>query len=155
MCRLPKIENALPGRDGYEVEIFGMEGIPVPDVADYKRRKEIELGLAAGSISQPAAKRARVENRVLSEEELRVQLAAHRALMGRDAAAAAPAPDAGASAAVYNAAAETYAPQPPGPGQGMPPYMGMPPGAPPFQPGMPGSVVFSVFFWTAIHALAG
>ena len=30
----PRIENALPGRDGYDVEIFGMEGIPAPDVAD-------------------------------------------------------------------------------------------------------------------------
>jgi hypothetical protein len=56
LCSLPRIENALPGRDGYEVEIFGMEGIPAPDVADYKRRKEIELGLAAGSISQPLRK---------------------------------------------------------------------------------------------------
>ena len=43
MHSLPRIENALPGRDGYEIEIFGMEGIPAPDVADYKRRKEIEL----------------------------------------------------------------------------------------------------------------
>ncbi|QRW23910.1 C2H2 zinc finger [Rhizoctonia solani] len=48
-----KIENALPGRDGYEVEIFGMEGIPAPDMAAYKRRKEEELGLASGTISQP------------------------------------------------------------------------------------------------------
>jgi len=29
-----------------------MEGISAPDVTDYKCRKEIELGLAAGSISQ-------------------------------------------------------------------------------------------------------
>ncbi|KAH6897877.1 hypothetical protein BKA70DRAFT_1080978, partial [Coprinopsis sp. MPI-PUGE-AT-0042] len=79
---LPRIDNALPGRDGYEVEIFGMEGIPAPDVADYKRRKEIELGLTAGSISQPQAKRAKIENKPLSEEELRAQLEAHKALMG-------------------------------------------------------------------------
>ncbi|EGN95776.1 hypothetical protein SERLA73DRAFT_113481, partial [Serpula lacrymans var. lacrymans S7.3] len=79
---LPRIENALPGRDGYEVEIFGMEGIPAPDVADYKRRKEIELGLAAGSISQPQPKRPKIENRPLSEDELKAQLEAHKALMG-------------------------------------------------------------------------
>ncbi|KAI0743298.1 hypothetical protein BC629DRAFT_1263821, partial [Irpex lacteus] len=79
---LPRIENALPGRDGYEVEIFGMEGIPAPDVADYKRRKEIELGLNPGTISQPPAKRPKVENRPLSEAELRAQLEAHKALMG-------------------------------------------------------------------------
>ncbi len=88
---LPRIENALPGRDGYEVEIFGMEGIPAPDVADYKRRKEIELGLSAGSISQPQAKRPKTENRPLSEEELRAQLEAHKALMGAHEAPA-PAP---------------------------------------------------------------
>ncbi|KAI6035986.1 hypothetical protein BKA83DRAFT_4156579 [Pisolithus microcarpus] len=100
---LPRIENALPGRDGYEVEIFGMEGIPAPDVADYKRRKEIELGLAAGSISQPQPKRPKIENRLLSEDELRAQLEAHKALMGAssDAPAATAAPE--ATAAVYNA----------------------------------------------------
>ncbi|KAI6140965.1 hypothetical protein BKA82DRAFT_2655048 [Pisolithus tinctorius] len=70
---LPRIENALPGRDGYEVEIFGMEGIPAPDVADYKRRREIELGLAAGSISQPQPKRPKIDSRPLSEDELRAQ----------------------------------------------------------------------------------
>jgi hypothetical protein len=59
---LPRIENALPMRDGYEIEIFGMEGIPAPDVADYKRRKEIELGLSAGSISAPQAKRPKVRH---------------------------------------------------------------------------------------------
>ncbi|KAK0500509.1 hypothetical protein EDD18DRAFT_831628 [Armillaria luteobubalina] len=79
---LPRIENAIPGRDGYEVEIFGMEGIPAPDVADYKRRKEIELGLAAGSISQPPAKRPKTENRPMSEDELKAALEAHKALMG-------------------------------------------------------------------------
>ncbi|KAF8062535.1 hypothetical protein FPV67DRAFT_1422231, partial [Lyophyllum atratum] len=79
---LPRIENALPGRDGYEVEIFGMVGIPAPDIADYKRRKEIELGLSAGSISQPPPKRPKVENRPLTEEELKAQLDAHKALMG-------------------------------------------------------------------------
>jgi hypothetical protein len=149
--RLPKIDNALPGRDGYEIEIFGMEGIPAPDVADYKRRKEIELGLAAGSISQPAAKRAKVENRVLSEEELRAQLAAHKALMGR-ADAAPTSADVAASATVYNAAPETYAapapmaqgPPPPGVMPGMPQFGMGPPSGPPFPPmGMPGYAAFS------------
>ena len=48
-----------------------MEGIPAPDVADYKRRKEIELGLNPGSISQPQAKRVKTESRVIGEDELR------------------------------------------------------------------------------------
>ncbi|KAI0341005.1 hypothetical protein BDW22DRAFT_1445279 [Trametopsis cervina] len=128
---LPRIENALPGRDGYEVEIFGMEGIPAPDVADYKRRKEIELGLNPGSISQPPAKRPKVENRPLSEEELRAQLAAHRALMGASEAASAPAPTEPSSAAVYGAP-QAYAAPPTMMPQGMSPAA--PPGAPPFAP---------------------
>lgn len=131
---LPRIENALPGRDGYEVEIFGMEGIPAPDVADYKRRKEIELGLSAGSISQPPPKRAKVENRPLSEDELRRQLAEHKALMGLSAPETSAVTES-SSGAVYGAP-QTYATPPQ-----MPPPMsgGMPPMPPPgmFPPGMP------------------
>ncbi|KAI0063411.1 hypothetical protein BV25DRAFT_1802435 [Artomyces pyxidatus] len=131
---LPRIENALPGRDGYEVEIFGMEGIPAPDVADYKRRKEIELGLSAGSISQPQAKRPKTENRPLTEEELKAQLEAHKALMGASEAPAAPTTDA-SQGGVYGAPPQAYA-APPTPAV-VPPMPGLPPGAPPFFPGMP------------------
>ena len=59
-----------------------MEGIPAPDVADYKRRKEIELGLNPGTITQPQSKRPKLDNRPLTEDELRAQLEAHKALMG-------------------------------------------------------------------------
>lgn len=152
--RLPRIENALPGRDGYEVEIFGMEGIPAPDVADYKRRKEQELGLPAGSISGsgkglPQNKRPRIENRVLSEDELRAQLQAHRALMGGGDAAPAPTPAHGG--AVYNAAPQTYATPPvPQNAPPFPPGMMPPPGAGPFPggpppPGFPGQPPFPPF----------
>lgn len=123
-----------------------MEGIPVPDVADYKRRKEIELGLNPGTITQPPPKKAKFEHRVLSEEELRAQLQAHRALMGGNdpSASTAVSADPGANGAVYSATAQTYATPtvpsvpPPIPGApGMPPPflpggfgppMGMPPG---------------------------
>lgn len=155
---LPRIENALPGRDGYEVEIFGMEGIPAPDVADYKRRKEIELGLNPGTITQPPPKKPKYENRVLSEEELRAQLQAHKTLMGGNdpSASTTTTADPGANGAVYSATAQTYATPtapavpPPGPGApgmvppfipggptpgGFGPPMGMPPGPPP--PGFP------------------
>ena len=139
LSSLPRIENALPGRDGYEVEIFGMEGIPAPDVADYKRRKEIELGLNPGSISQPQAKRPKIENRPLSEDELRAQLEAHKALMGAADAAAAP-PATESSGAVYGAPPQAYvAPPVPAASPPMAPPVGVPPmpGAPPFMPGMP------------------
>jgi hypothetical protein len=132
---LPRIENALPGRDGYEVEIFGMEGIPAPDVADYKRRKEIELGLAAGSISQPQPKRPKVENKPLSEDQLRAQLEAHKALMGGNSGdtTSAAAPGASEGGAVYGAPPQAYAapPMPVMPTTGMSPPPGMVTGAPP------------------------
>jgi len=132
---LPRIENALPGRDGYEVEIFGMVGIPAPDVADYKRRKEIELGLSAGSISQPPQKKTKIENKVYSEEELKAQLEVHKALMGVSTGPENPPPS--ESSAVYNAAPQAYA-APPVPASGMPPPGVAPPmpmGASPFPPG--------------------
>ncbi|KAI0050872.1 hypothetical protein FA95DRAFT_494855 [Auriscalpium vulgare] len=135
---LPRIDNALPGRDGYEVEIFGMEGIPAPDVADYKRRKEIELGLNPGSISQPQAKRPKTEHRPLSEDELKAQLAAHRALMGASEAPAAPAAADASQGGVYGAPPQAYAAPPTPASMPGPPGMGLPPGAPPFlPPGMP------------------
>lgn len=59
-----------------------MESIPAPDVADYKRSKEIDLGLAAGSISQPQVKRPKIGNRPISKDELKAQLEVHKALMG-------------------------------------------------------------------------
>ena len=114
-----------------------MEGIPVPDVADYKRRKEIELGLNPGTITQPPQKKAKFESRVLSEDELRAQLAAHKALMGaNDPSSSATAPaDSGANGAVYSATAQTYATPtvPPVP----PPVPGVPGMPPPFFPGGP------------------
>ncbi|KAF8634535.1 hypothetical protein AX15_000834 [Amanita polypyramis BW_CC] len=131
---LPRIENALPGRDGYEVEIFGMVGIPAPDVADYKRRKEIELGLSAGSISQPPQKKAKIENKVYSEDELKAQLEAHKALMGVSSGPENPPP--GESSAVYNAPPQAYA-TPPMPAPPVPPGV-IPPPVPiasPFPPG--------------------
>jgi hypothetical protein len=118
-----------------------MEGIPAPDVADYKRRKEIELGLNPGTISQPQPKKAKLDNRPLGEDELRAQLAAHKALMGgSEATSAAPpiTPDSSASAAVYSATPQTYATPAPAPMMGISPPPGIsPPGAPPFYPGGP------------------
>ncbi|RXW22651.1 hypothetical protein EST38_g3202 [Candolleomyces aberdarensis] len=157
---LPRIENALPGRDGYEVEIFGMEGIPAPDIADYKRRKEIELGLNPGSISQPQAKRVKTENRALTEDELRAQLEAHKALMGGggDASKLPAAAADTSSTPVYGAPAQAYSvpptpagptppvpfAAPPAPYPGAPPMMPpgaspglVPPGFPPFAPPLP------------------
>jgi len=114
-----------------------MEGVPAPDVADYKRRKEVELGLTAGSISQPQAKRPKTENRPFSEEELRAQLEAHKALMGAHETPA-PAPSDTSQSAVYAATPQTYVVPPAlAPPASVPPVPVVPPGAPPAFPGIP------------------
>jgi len=114
-----------------------MEGIPAPDVADYKRRKEVELGLTAGSISQPQAKRPKTENRLFSEEELRAQLEAHKALMGAHETPA-PAPSDTSQSSVYAATPQTYVASPAlAPPASVPPVPVVPPGAPPAFPGIP------------------
>ncbi|KAF8305620.1 hypothetical protein DL93DRAFT_304898 [Clavulina sp. PMI_390] len=125
-----KIDNAMPGRDGGEVEIFGMEGVPKSDLEAWRRKKEQEAGLAVGSTSQPATKRPRLDKKVISEQELAIQLAAHRVLMGGDLNRPAGMSGATASGAptVY-AAPQTYAVPPPGaaPAGGAAPFPGMPP----------------------------
>lgn len=119
-----------------------MEGIPAPDVADYKRRKEIELGLNPGTITQPQAKRPKIDHRPLTEAELKAQLEAHKALMGASEGVPPSQQSDGASGAVVNAAPESYgAPPtamlpPPGMFPGAPPFL--PNGPPPGMPGMPG-----------------
>ena len=110
-----------------------MEGIPAPDVADYKRRKEIELGLAAGSISQPQAQRPKVDNKPLSVEQLGAQLETHKALMGGSSDAS-PTLAREAIAAVYNAAPTAYATPTPV----VPPGPSPPPGLPTLGPFIPG-----------------
>ncbi|KAG9015182.1 hypothetical protein FRB94_004301 [Tulasnella sp. JGI-2019a] len=155
-----KIDNALPGRENGEVEIFGMEGIPKDDVEAWKRRKEQELGLAAGSISQPQTKRPRLDLKPISEAELHAQLAAHRALMaGPEANNTQSGATVSAGPTTVVGAPQVYQqpppnappfgqppfPPPPGmiPGMPMPPFLppaGFAPGqAPPFPPppGMP------------------
>ncbi|KAH8831136.1 hypothetical protein DL96DRAFT_1460507 [Flagelloscypha sp. PMI_526] len=133
---LPRIDNALPGRDGYEVEIFGMVGIPAPDVADYKRRKEVELGLAAGSITQPPAKKQKVDHSPISQSDLKAQLEAHKALMGGQQPAVV-SPDAmdTSTGGVISSAPQVFAvPLPP---PGAPPFP-FPPGGPMPPPGVAG-----------------
>ncbi|KAG8859311.1 hypothetical protein FRB96_004526 [Tulasnella sp. 330] len=130
-----KIDNALPGRENGEVEIFGMEGIPKDDVEAWKRRKEQELGLAAGSISQPQAKRPRLDLKPIPEAELHAQLAAHRALMaGPEANNTQSGATVSAGPTTVVGAPQVYQQQPPG----VPPF-GQPPFPPPpgLMPGMP------------------
>ncbi|KAF8338934.1 uncharacterized protein EI90DRAFT_3144199 [Cantharellus anzutake] len=138
-----KIENALPGRDGGEVEIFGMEGVPKSDVEAWRRKKEIEAGVAIGS-SAPHPKHPKLDRRSIPDEELAAQLEAHKALMrgSVDAAPSASGPTSSGTPIVY-AAPQTYTALPtaavPAPGAPAPAPASASapaPGAPPF-PGVP------------------
>ncbi|POY72443.1 hypothetical protein BMF94_4269 [Rhodotorula taiwanensis] len=116
-----KIENALPGRESFDIEIYGMEGIPAADLAAWKRRTAEELGLPNPDDMKP--KKPRWAQIPLTPAEAKAQLAAHKALMGLVDAKPV-------------AAATVVAPAPPppsGPVAVIPP----PNGAPPFANGMP------------------
>ena len=78
MVRLDRIENTLPGRDSFEIEIYGMAGIPEKDLAEWKARRAAQR--ADGNVPTQN-KRPRIEKLVLSKEQLRIQLEAHKALM--------------------------------------------------------------------------
>ncbi|SPO31557.1 related to zinc finger protein [Ustilago trichophora] len=73
-----KIENTLPGRDSFEIEIYGMAGIPERDLVEWKERRAAQK--ADGNVPTQN-KRPRIEKLVLSKEQLRIQLEAHKALM--------------------------------------------------------------------------
>lgn len=103
--------------------------------------------MAAGSTSQPQAKRPKLDKRPLSDTELAAQLAAHKALMSGSSDTPADGSASGSTstgAPIVYGAPQTYAvppspvgATPPGPfPNGPPPFPGAPPffGAPP--PGM-------------------
>ncbi|PWN52880.1 hypothetical protein IE53DRAFT_306334, partial [Violaceomyces palustris] len=72
-----RLENTLPGRDTFDVEIYGMEGIPEKDLQEWMARK----ASGDGGNDQRPSKKAKVENVPLTPEELKAQLAAHKAMM--------------------------------------------------------------------------
>ncbi|GAA6009335.1 hypothetical protein JCM11491_004277 [Sporobolomyces phaffii] len=76
-----KIENALPGRESFDVEIYGMEGVPAADLAAWKKRQAEESGVPLPD-DQQRPKKPRFAQVALTPAEAKAQLAAHRALMG-------------------------------------------------------------------------
>lgn len=142
-----RIENALPGRDTFDVEIYGMEGVPAGDLADWKRRKAEAMGVDPELHKR---KRPKIFLGVITAEDLKAQLQQHRALMngisntapprpvalpyGVPPPALAPPPSSVPPPGLFSGA---QAPMPPPPGF---PMMPPPPGAMPFPPpgmGMP------------------
>ncbi|KAK4688684.1 hypothetical protein P7C73_g1443, partial [Tremellales sp. Uapishka_1] len=74
------LTNTLPGRDGYDIEIFGMEGVPSNALGEWKMRKEQEAGGAA-SLAVNGGKRPRHSYNVIPEVDLQTALAQHKMLM--------------------------------------------------------------------------
>ncbi|WWC92810.1 uncharacterized protein L201_007769 [Kwoniella dendrophila CBS 6074] len=119
-----ELTNTLPGRDGYDIEIFGMEGVPANAVAEWKSRKEAEAGTAALAAAA-AASRPRQSYNVIPEADLRIALEQHKKLM---AARNNPAP-----LPVFPSFGAVPPPFPNGPPPGFrPPFP--PAGIPPFPP---------------------
>lgn len=75
-----RIENALPGRSTFEIEIFGMEGVPAHDRAEYDRRRAEARGIDVNKKNQPS-KRKRIFKGVISDADFYVQLQGHRHIM--------------------------------------------------------------------------
>ena len=75
-----RLTNTLPGRDGFDIEIFGMEGVPTNALAEWKARKEADAGSAALAAAA-AARRPRHSYPVIPEADLHIALAQHKALM--------------------------------------------------------------------------
>ncbi|KAJ1721724.1 hypothetical protein LPJ53_003794 [Coemansia erecta] len=50
---IKRVPNAMPGRDLPNIDIFGSQGIPEEDVADYERRMSEKLGDPASKRSRP------------------------------------------------------------------------------------------------------
>lgn len=77
------LENTLPGRDSFDIEIYGMAGVPDRDLIQWRARQAAATGVRPGaaSIQAPAPKRPKIQNVVLTPEQLRAQLEAHKSLM--------------------------------------------------------------------------
>lgn len=82
---IPSLTNTLPGRDGYDIEIFGMEGVPTNALAEWKAGKEAEFGASGlangGGGGPPGVKRPRHAYTVIPEADLMAALAQHKILM--------------------------------------------------------------------------
>jgi hypothetical protein len=74
-----RIANAIPGRDTFDVEIYGMEGVPANDLREWKRRKQLETG--APTEDKPPPKALTYDKLVISRDDFKRQLQAHKDLM--------------------------------------------------------------------------
>ncbi|KAM0491495.1 hypothetical protein ACHAP9_008234 [Verticillium nonalfalfae] len=148
---LDHVENALPNRQGLDVEIFGMEGIPA-DILDQHRNRIIQnfyqaqedRRAATGNPLPGQAKPPKKKLKMETSEELKARLADHRAKVAAAKAAGLPHPGISVSPAAgapANASPGAFAPYGAAPADPQFPANAqaagtVPPGYP--QPGFPG-----------------
>ena len=97
-CDSHSLENTLPGRSSFEIEIYGMVGVPEPDLREWMARKGARQAQQNPQTQQHAPKRPRIDKTPLTAEQLRAQLEAHKALMQGLAPSTPYAPPPGAAA---------------------------------------------------------
>ncbi|KAG5513955.1 hypothetical protein PMAC_000577 [Pneumocystis sp. 'macacae'] len=73
------VENAIPGRDSIDIEIYGMEGIP-EDIVQLHYKRLMEKVLSHDTAPHPEPKRQKVETHV-DAADIQARLAAHKAAM--------------------------------------------------------------------------
>ncbi|KAK4058539.1 hypothetical protein OIO90_000701 [Microbotryomycetes sp. JL221] len=128
-----KIENAIPGRDTFDVEIYGMEGIPAADLAAWKQKQAEEKGQQMeGQENRP--KKPKWPSTPLTREELRQQLQIHKALMNGQPLPGVVPPPPGVMIPGMPIPPPPFAMGAPPPGMPMPPPGFMPPPGMPFPP---------------------
>lgn len=84
---LEQVENALPGRESIDLEIFGTEGIPESEVLAHNQRimadyaqKEADRRAASGQSNGP--KKPKIDiSKELDPEEIKRKLEAHKKAM--------------------------------------------------------------------------
>lgn len=130
-CDSHSLENTLPGRSSFEIEIYGMVGVPEPDLREWMARKGARQAQQNPQTQQHAPKRPRIDKTPLTAEQLRAQLEAHKALMQGLAPSTPYAPPPGAAPGVVPA------PPPPVAGAGAAARPVPPQGPPSVPPPMP------------------
>ncbi|ROT39649.1 hypothetical protein SODALDRAFT_331759 [Sodiomyces alkalinus F11] len=118
---LNQVENALPNRQGLDVEIFGMEGIPQETLEQHRTRivqnfyqAQEDRRIATGNPQPGQAKPPRKKVKMETPEELKKRLAEHKAkVAAAKAAGVSGSPVAGAAPLSVSPGAINNSPYPP------------------------------------------
>lgn len=93
--QLEAVDNAIPGRESIDLEIFGTEGIPESEVAAHNQRilsafaqREADRRASSGQTGSGAKRQKLDISKDLDPEEIKKKLEAHKKTMAAAAAGA-------------------------------------------------------------------